>query len=133
MKTIFLSSVVWLLSAHVCHANDLSRELTELDAQIQDMRSDLPYQTGDMVWQDVYRDGKQVVMVYQDVSKSSTRADFDAAQLRQDMAAALCHQSDNRRYLQAGYVYVTQIQFKHSTPLRLRLRHSLADCVDAAH
>ena len=58
MKTIFLSSVVWLLSAHVCHAEALSRELTELDAQIQDMRSDLPYQTGDMVWQDVYREGK---------------------------------------------------------------------------
>ena len=131
MKTIFLSSVVWLLSAHVCHANDLSRELTELDAQIQDMRSDLPHQTGDMVWQDVYRDGKQVVMVYQDVSKSSTRADFDAAQLRQDMAPALCHQSDSRRYLQAGYVYVTQIQFKHSAPLHLSL--ALADCVDAMH
>ena len=104
------------MSAHVCHAEALSRELTELDAQIQDMRSDLPHQTGDMVWQDVYRDGKQVVMVYQDVSKSSTRADFDAAQLRQDMAPALCHQSDSRRYLQAGYVYVTQIQFKHSPP-----------------
>ena len=131
MKTIFLSSVVWLLSAHVCHANDLSRELTELDAQIQDMRSDLPYQTGDMVWQDIYRDGKQVVMLYQDVSKSSTREDFDAAQLRQDMAPALCHQSDNRRYLQAGYVYVTQIQFKRSAPLRLSL--ALADCVDSAH
>ena len=131
MKTIFLSSVVWLLSAHVCHANDLSRELTELDAQIQDMRSDLPYQTGDMVWQNIYREGKQVVMVYQDVSKSSTRADFDAAQLRQDMAPALCHQSDSRRYLQAGIVYVTQIQFKHSAPLRLSL--TLADCVDAMH
>ena len=119
MKTIFLSSVVWLLSVHVCHAEALSRELTELDALIQDMRSDLPYQTGDMVWQNVYREGKQVVMVYQDVSKSSIRKDFDVAQLRQDMAPALCHQSDHRRYLQAGYVYVTQIQFKHSAPLRL--------------
>ena len=64
MKTIFLSSVVWLLSVYVCHAEALSRELTELDALIQDMRSDLPYQTGDMVWQNVYREGKQVVMVY---------------------------------------------------------------------
>ena len=131
MKTIFLSSVVWLLSAHVCHAEALSRELTELDALIQDMRSDLPYQTGDMVWQNVYREGKQVVMVYQDVSKSSTRADFDVAQLRQDMAPALRLQSDSRRYLQTGIVYVTQIQFKHSPPLRLSL--ALADCVDAAH
>ena len=68
-------------------------------------------------------------MVYQDVSKSSTRADFDVAQLRQDMAPALCHQSDSRRYLQAGYVYVMQIQFKHSPPLRLSL--VWADCVDA--
>ena len=131
MKTIFLSSVVWLLSVHVCHAEALSRELTELDALIQDMRSDLPYQTGDMVWQNVYREGKQVVMVYQDVSKSSTRADFDVARLRQDMAPALCLQSDSRRYLQAGIVYVTQIQFKHSPPLRLSL--AWADCVDALH
>ena len=131
MKTIFLSSVVWLLSVHVCHAEALSRELTELDAHIQDMRSDLPYQTGDMEWQDIYRDGKQVVMVYQDVSESSTRADFDAAQLRQDMVPALCHQSDSRHYLQAGYVYVTQIQFKHSPPLHLSL--AWADCVDALH
>ena len=131
MKTIFLSTVVWLLSAHVCHAKALSRELTELDALIQDMRSDLPYQTGDMVWQNVYREGKQVVMVYQDVSTSSTRADFDVTQLRQDMAPALCLQSDSRRYLQAGIVYVTQIQFKHSPPLRLSL--AWADCVDALH
>ena len=128
MKTALLSYTVLLLSAAFSHADDFS---SELDAQIQDMRSDLPYQTGDMVWQDVYRDGKQVVMVYQDVSKSSTRADFDAAQLRQDMAPALCHQSGNRRYLQAGYVYVTQIQFKRSAPLRLSL--ALADCVDSAH
>ena len=113
MKTALLSYTVLLLSAAFSHAEGLS---SELDAHIQDMHSDLPYQTGDMVWQDVYRDGKQVVMVYQDVSKSSTRADFDAAQLRQDMAPALCHQSDSRRYLQAGYVYVTQIQFKHSPP-----------------
>ena len=131
MKTIFLSTVVWLLSVHVGHAEALSRELTELDAHIQDMRSDLPYQTGDMVWQNVYREGKQVVMVYQDVSKSSTRADFDVAQLRQDMAPALCHQSDSRRYLQAGIVYVTQIQFKHSPPLRLSL--AWVDCVDALY
>ena len=103
----------------------------KLDAMIAEVKNDLPYQQGDMVWQDFYRDGKQVVMVYQDVSKSSTRADFDAEQLRQDMAPALCHQSDSRRYLQAGYVYVTQIQFKHSAPLRLSL--ALADCVDAAH
>ena len=128
MKTALLSYTVLLLSAAFSHADDFS---SELDAQIQDMRSDLPYQTGDMVWQDIYRDGKQVVMVYQDVSESSTRADFDAAQLRQDMAPALCHQSDNRRYLQAGYVYVTQIQFKRSAPLRLSL--ALADCVDSAH
>ena len=113
MKTALLSYTVLLLGAAFSHAEGLS---SELDAHLQDMRSDLPYQTGDMVWQDVYRDGKQVVMVYQDVSKSSTRADFDAAQLRQDMAPALCHQSDSRRYLQAGYVYVTQIQFKHSPP-----------------
>ena len=131
MKTIFLSSVVWLLSVHVCHAEALSRELTELDALIQDMRSDLPYQTGDMVWQNIYREGKQVVMVYQDVSTSSTRADFDVTQLRQDMAPALCLQSDSRRYLQAGIVYVTQIQFKHSQPLRLSL--AWADCVGALH
>ena len=98
---------------------------------LQDMRSDLPYQTGDMVWQNIYREGKQVVMVYQDVSKSSTRADFDVAQLRQDMAPALCLQNDSRRYLQAGIVYVTQIQFKHSPPLRLSL--AWADCVDALH
>ena len=128
MKTALLSYTVLLLSAAFSHADDFS---SELDAQIQDMRSDLPYQTGDMVWQDIYRDGKQVVMLYQDVSKSSTREDFDAAQLRQDMAPALCHQSDNRRYLQAGYVYVTQIQFKRSAPLRLSL--ALADCVDSAH
>ena len=128
MKTALLSYTVLLLGAAFSHADDFS---SDLDAQIQDMRRDLPYQTGDMVWQDVYRDGKQVVMVYQDVSKSSTRADFDAAQLRQDMAPALCHQSDSRRYLQAGIVYVTQIQFKNSAPLRLS--HSLADCVDAAH
>ena len=128
MKTALLSYTVLLLSAAFSHADDFS---SELDAHIQDMRSDLPYQTGDMVWQDVYRDGKQVVMVYQDVSESSTRADFDAAQLRQDMAPALCHQSDNLRYLQAGYVYVTQIQFKHSPPLRLSL--ALADCENAKH
>ena len=128
MKTSLLSYAILLLSAAFSHADGFS---SELDAHIQDMHSDLPYQTGDMVWQDIYRDGKQVVMVYQDVSESSTRADFDVTQLRQDMAPALCHQSDNRRYLQAGYVYVTQIQFKHSTPLRLS--HSLADCVDAAH
>ena len=128
MKTIFLSSVVWLLSAHVGHAEGLSRELTELDAHIQEMRSDLPYQTGDMVWQNVYREGKQVVMVYQDVSTSSTRADFDVAQLRQDMAPTLCLQSDSRHYLQAGIVYVTQIQFKYSPPLRLSL--AWADCED---
>ena len=113
MKTALLSYTVLLLSSAFSHADDFS---SELDAQIQDMRSDLPYQTGDMVWQNVYREGKQVVMVYQDVSKSSTRADFDVAQLRQDMAPALCHQSDSRRYLQAGYVYVMQIQFKHSPP-----------------
>ena len=128
MKTALLSYTVLLLSSAFSHADDFS---SELDAQIQDMRSDLPYQTGDMVWQDIYRDGKQVVMLYQDVSKSSTREDFDAAQLRQDMAPALCHQSDNRRYLQAGYVYVTQIQFKRSAPLRQSL--ALADCVDSAH
>ena len=128
MKTALLSYTVLLLSTAFSHAEGLS---SELDAHIQDMHSDLPYQTGDMVWQDIYRNGKQVVMLYQDMSKSSTRTDFDAAQLRQDMAPALCHQSDNRRYLQAGYVYVTQIQFKHSAPLRLS--HSLADCVDAAH
>ena len=128
MKTALLSYTVLLLSAAFSHAEGLS---SELDAHIQDMHSDLPYQAGDMVWQDVYRDGKQVVMLYQDVSESSTRADFDAAQLRQDMAPALCHQSDNRRYLQAGYVYVTQIQFKHSAPLHLSL--AWADCVDAAH
>ena len=128
MKTALLGYTVLLLSAAFSHANDFS---SELDAHIQDMRSDLPYQTGDMVWQDVYRDGKQVVMVYQDVSKSSTRADFDVAQLRQDMAPALCHQSDSRRYLQAGYVYVTQIQFKNNAPLRLSL--AWADCVGALH
>ena len=128
MKTALLSYTVLLLSSAFSHADDFS---SELDAQIQDMRSDLPYQTGDMVWQDIYRDGKQVVMLYQDVSKSSTREDFDAAQLRQDMAPALCLQSDSRRYLQAGIVYVTQIQFKHSAPLRLSL--TLADCVDAMH
>ena len=128
MKTALLSYTVLLLSAAFSHAEGLS---SELDAHIQDMHSDLPYQAGDMVWQDVYRDGKQVVMLYQDVSESSTREDFDAAQLRQDMAPALCHQSDNRRYLQAGYVYVTQIQFKRSAPLRLSL--ALADCVDSAH
>ena len=128
MKTALLSYTVLLLSTAFSHAEGLS---SELDAHIQDMRSDLPYQTGDMVWQDIYRDGKQVVMVYQDVSESSTRADFDVTQLRQDMAPALCHQSDNRRYLQAGYVYVTQIQFKHSPPLRLSL--AWADCVDALH
>ena len=128
MKTALLGYTVLLLSAAFSHANDFS---SELDAHIQDMRSDLPYQTGDMVWQDVYRDGKQVVMVYRDVSTSSSRKDFDVAELRQDMTPALCHQSDSRRYLQAGYVYVTQIQFKNSAPLRLS--HSLADCVDAAH
>ena len=128
MKTALLSYTVLLLSAAFSHADDFG---SELDTHIQDMRSDLPYQTGDMVWQDIYRDGKQVVMVYQDVSESSTRADFDVTQLRQDMAPALCHQSDSRRYLQAGIVYVTQIQFKHSAPLRLSL--ALADCVDAAH
>ena len=128
MKTALLSYTVLLLSTAFSHAEGLS---SELDAHIQDMHSDLPYQTGDMVWQDIYRNGKQVVMLYQDMSKSSTRTDFDAAQLRQDMAPALCHQSDNRRYLQAGYVYVTQIQFKRSAPLRLSL--ALADCVDSAH
>ena len=128
MKTALLSYTVLLLSTAFSHAEGLS---SELDAHIQDMHSDLPYQTGDMVWQDIYRNGKQVVMLYQDMSKSSTRTDFDAAQLRQDMVPALCHQSDSRHYLQAGYVYVTQIQFKHSAPLRLS--HSLADCVDAAH
>ena len=131
MKTALLGSTVLLLTAVFSHAEGLSRELTELDAHIQDMRSDLPYQTGDMVWQNVYREGKQVVMVYQDVSKSSTRTDFDVAQLRQDMAPALCHQSDSRRYLQAGIVYVTQIRFKHSPPLHLSL--AWADCVDALH
>ena len=127
MKTALLGYTVLLLSAAFSHADDFS---SELDAHIQDMRSDLPYQTGDMVWQDVYRDGKQVVMVYRDVSTSSSK-DFDAAKLRQDMAPTLCHQSDSRRYLQAGIVYVTQIQFKHSAPLRLNL--TLADCVDAVH
>ena len=131
MKTIFFFFFLWLLSAHVFHAEALRREFTDLYAQIQYILFYLPYQTGDMVWQNIYSEGKQVVMVYQDVSKSSTRADFDVAQLRQDMAPALCLQNDSRRYLQAGIVYVTQIQLKHSPPLHLSL--AWADCVGALY
>lgn len=122
----------WLLCAQMAYAATTASALQQqLDALIHDAHADLPYQEGEMVWQDFYRDGKSVVMVYQDVSERSSRADFDAAQLRQDMAPALCEQEDNRRYLQAGYVFITQIQFKHSAPLRLS--HSLADCIEIAH
>ncbi|UOO89941.1 hypothetical protein LVJ82_02835 [Vitreoscilla massiliensis] len=130
-KAFYLLST-WLLCAHMADAATTDIVLQQqLDALIHDAHADLPYQEGEMVWQVFYRDGKSVVMVYQDVSASSTRTDFDAAQLRQDMAPALCEQEDNRHYLQAGYVFVTQIQFKHSAPLRLS--HSLADCVGITH
>lgn len=102
----------------------------KLDAMIAEVKNDLPYQQGDMVWQDFYRDGKQVVMVYRDVSASSNRKDFDVAELRQNLLPSLCEQGDNRRYLQAGFVYTTQILFQHSAPLSTSM--ALADCDAAA-
>ena len=90
-----------------------------MDALILAAQPDWPYPKGEMAWQDFYRDGNNEVLVDQDGFASSTRADMDVTQLRQDMAPALYQQEDNRRYLQAGFVLVTQIQFKNSAPLRL--------------
>ena len=67
----------WLLCAQMAYAATTASALQQqLDALIHDAHADLPYQEGEMVWQDFYRDGKSVVMVYQDVSERSSRADL---------------------------------------------------------
>ena len=124
----FLSA--WLLCAHGAYAAEATDSALQQQLGVLSLAAqpDWPYPKDKMEWRDFYRDGNKVVMVYQDGFASSTRAnrDRDMAQLRQDMAPALCPPEDQHRDLPAGFELVTQIQFKNSAPLRLS--HALADC-----
>ena len=80
----------WLLCAHGAYAAEATDSALQQQLGVLSLAAqpDLPYPKDKMEWRDFYRDGNKVVMVYQDVSASSTRAnrDWDMAQLHQDMA-----------------------------------------------